>query len=144
MSIHIEIDVKLSWSFPIQINESLQNLRHCKLIFESSASSSQWLDAKLVAEEATEATWNQKHRTFEGNVSGNVWKCQKRVSTISIGDADWLPVIAKQDVTAQAIPPQTAKETNQEDFLQVGASWAKKTRQWRHNSQTLPILPVLD
>jgi len=46
----------------------------------------------------------------------------KNGSQRSLGDADWLPVIAKQDVTAQAIPPQTAEETNQEDFLQVGAS----------------------
>jgi len=46
----------------------------------------------------------------------------KNGSQRSLGDADWLPVFAKQDVTAQAIPPQTAKETNQEDFLQVGAS----------------------
>jgi len=53
---------------------------------------------------------DHKHGTLEGNL----------VSTI--GDAAGLPVFAKEDTTAQAVSPHNAKETNQEDFRQAGAS----------------------
>ena len=99
-----------------------------------------WLDAKTVTEEGTEATCDQKHSTLEGNLLGNL----KNGSQLSLGDAAGLPVFAKEDTTAQAISPHTAQETNQEDFRQVGAWWAKKLCQWRHNAQRLPILPALD
>ena len=44
----------------------------------------------------------------------------------------FLSLQKKRFHAAQAISPHTAKETNQEDFRQAGAAWAKKPRQWRH------------
>ena len=75
------------------------------------------MDAKTVGEEATEATCNQKHGTLEGNLLRNL----KNGSQRSLGDAAGLPVFAKEDTTAQAISPHTAKETNQEGFRQAEA-----------------------
>ena len=77
----------------------------------------EWLDAKTVTEEATEATCDQKQSTLEGNLLGNLKKASQR----SLGDAAGLPVFAKEDTTAQAISRHTAKETNQEDFRKVGS-----------------------
>ena len=88
-----------------------------------------WLDATMVTEEGTEPTCDQEHSTLEGNLLGNL----KNGSQPSLGDTAGLPVFAKKRFrAAQAISPHTAKETNQEDFRQAGASWAKKPRQWRH------------
>ena len=141
-----------NWRETCQINASLENFRHCKtrlrIICEQFPGMA-WLDAKTAGGEATGATCDQKHGTLEGNLLGNL----KNGSQRSLGDAAGLPVFAKEDTTAQAISPHTAKETNQEDFRQAGASWAKKPRQWRHNAQRLPvtlawlhdlIVPVLD
>ena len=75
------------------------------------------MDAKTVGEEATKATCDQKHGTFEGNLLRNL----KNGSRRSLGDAAGLPVFAKEDTTAQAISPHTAKETNQEGFRQAEA-----------------------
>ena len=105
-----------------------------------------WLDATTVTEEGTEPTCDQEHSTLEGNLLGNL----KNGSQQSLGDTDGLPVFAKKRFhAAQAISPHTAKETNQEDFRQAGASWAKKPRQWRHAQRLVTldwhdeILPVL-
>ena len=81
----------------------------------------EWLDAKTVTEEATEATCDQKQSTLEGNLLGNLKGNLKKASQRSLGDAAGLPVFAKEDTTAQAISRHTAKETNQEDFRKVGS-----------------------
>ena len=47
---------------------------------------------------------------------------KETLSQRSLGDAAELPVFAKETTTAQAISPHNAKETNQEDFQQAGAS----------------------
>ena len=72
-----------------------------------------------VTEKGTEATYDQKHSTLEANLLGNL----KNGSQQSLGDTAGLPIFAKKRFhAAQAISPHTAKETNQEDFRQEGAS----------------------
>ena len=120
--LYTNANIHLNWRSAS--NASLENFRPCKIrlrIICEQFPRIAWLDAKTVGEEATEATCDQKHGTLEGNLLRNL----KNGSRRSLGDGAGLPVFPKEDTTAQAISPHTAKETNQEGFRQAEALWAK-------------------